>query len=180
MSDREKRLLIGLSVLLFVIVHVAAFKLYFKPQLESARSESKSLKSKVEQAEFSLDMEDDMMGEVDWLAKYEPQPIAPQKAESQLEQLASREAQRRGLTVKRRKPQPTLASDGLIYHRARLELEVSGREQILYQWLDRLHSPADFRAITTMTLKPKSGDDTQVDCTVTVEQWFRPPEETDA
>ncbi|NIP92225.1 MAG: hypothetical protein GWO24_01620 [Akkermansiaceae bacterium] len=76
--------------------------------------------------------------------------------------------------MKRRKIQPAIEDPGLNYHRARVELEVSGREQVLYQWLDRLHSPADFRAVTFMRLNPKRDDDTQVDCQVMIEQWFVP------
>ena len=75
---------------------------------------------------------------------------------------------------KRRKIQPAVEDAGLSYHRARVELEVSGREQVLYQWIDRLNSPADFRTVTQMRLNPKRDDDTQVDCLLLIEQWFVP------
>jgi hypothetical protein len=76
--------------------------------------------------------------------------------------------------VKRRKIQPAIEHPSLAYHRARVEMEVSGSEKALYSWLDRLHSPVDFRAVTMIRLYPKRDDDTLVDCQVTVEQWFVP------
>ncbi len=174
MNSREKRLSIFLVVVLFLIGNVLALKKFYLPKLEDARSEVESLEAGLEQAEFALEMEGEMKAEMDWLLKYEPQPIPSQKAESQLEQLANREAQRRGLTVGKRKIQPAIVDSHLKYHRARVELQVSGSEHILYQWLDRLHSPPDFRAVTFMRLNPKRDDDTQVDCQVVVEQWFVP------
>jgi hypothetical protein len=174
MSPREKRLLIFLGAAVFVIVHVAALKMFFLPQLASARSDAKSFQDKSLDAEFRIESQEENREEIDWLLKYEPQPITPQDAESQLEELANREAQRRGLEVKRRKIQPKIEDPALKYHRARVDLEVSGSERVLYQWLDRLHSPADFRAVTSMTMSPKRDDDTQIDCRITVEQWFIP------
>ena len=174
MSAREKRLLFFLLVVGFLVLNAAALKMFFLPKLQAARSQEKSLKEDYEEGLKDLEKQGDQAEEREWLAKYEPQPIPSQKAESQLEELANREAQRRGLTVKRRKIQPAVVDEGLSYHRARVELEVSGREQVLYQWIDRLNSPADFRAITQMRLNPKRDDDTEVDCLVLIEQWFVP------
>ena len=71
---------------------------------------------------------------------------------------------------------PALEAPELEFHRARVEIEVSGREQVLFQWIDRLNTPSDLRAATTLSINPKKDDDTQVDCRVTLEQWFLPKE----
>ena len=62
----------------------------------------------------------------------------------------------------------------LEFFRARVEIEVSGREQVLFQWIDRLNSPSDLRTATSLRINPKKDDDTQVDCAVVLEQWFVP------
>jgi len=178
MSGREKRLLFFLLVVGFIVVNAAVVKLYYMPKLKEARSREISMENAYKQGLIDLEDQEDKQEEIDWLLKYQKEPQAAQKAESQLEQLAKSEADRRGLTVKRRKPLTAIADPVLHYHRARVEMEVSGREQVLYQWIDRLNSPADFRAVTMMRLNPKRDDDTVVDCLVVIESWFEPKTDT--
>jgi hypothetical protein len=114
----------------------------------------------------------DQTGLKKWIAEFTPKPITRQFAESSLEEFGNREAVNRKLDVKRRKVLPPVEGAGT--HRARIEIELQGPERILYQWLDRVHSPADFRGITALTIGPARNDDTQVECRVTLEQWFLP------
>ena len=102
------------------------------------------------------------------------QEAAQDAAESELVQFVNREASNRRLEVKRRKIQGAITDESLSYGRARLELEVSGREQDLFGWIHQLNSPRDFRVVTMLRMFPKRDDDTQVDCQVVVEKWFVP------
>ena len=97
-----------------------------------------------------------------------------QDTQTGLQSLAEREAQRNQLTINSQRLQPSIEDPALHYHRARLELKVSGMEAGLYRWLSRLHVPEEFRAVTFMQLNPQRDDDTKIDCTVVVEQWFVP------
>ena len=125
----------------------------------------------------NMEILESQRAEMDWLERSEQKVIkSSQQALTDLEALANREAQRRGLTVKRVKHLPALEAPSLEFHRARVEIEVSGREQVLFQWIDRLNTPSDLRAATTLSINPKKDDDTQVDCRVTLEQWFLPKE----
>lgn len=126
-----------------------------------------------------LDAQDEMIEEMDWLAQYEPAPIVAQTAESQLMDLADRQASSLGLEVKNRKILPAIQADTLTYHRARAEFQLSGREQAFYQWLTFLHSPPDFRAVTSLSMGPHRDDPTLVECRVTLEQWFVPETDTE-
>ena len=54
------------------------------------------------------------------------------------------------------------------------EIPVSGSEQSLYSWLDRLQVPTEFRAVTFLRVSPNREDDTKADATVIVEQWYVP------
>lgn len=107
-----------------------------------------------------------------WLQEHSPKPITDQNAQTNLTQLANREAQRRGLVVKRRKLLPSI--EGKHYHRVRTEIEVSGKAQTLCQWIDRLQAPNEFRGISFLRIHPKRDDATMVDCNIILEQWFVP------
>lgn len=176
MSDREKRLSILLAVVGFLILNGVGFNMFYQPRMQAARGKLNKAQLELEMRKSLIDTKDAFLTEIDWLDKYEPAPASAQETQTKLQQLAEREAQRNGLTVKRQKLQPSIVNQGLIYHRARIEIEVNGLEPALYRWLDRLHSPNDFRAITFMRLNPQKGDDTRIDCQVVVEQWFVPEE----
>ncbi len=51
---------------------------------------------------------------------------------------------------------------------------MTGTEQALYQWFDRLNVPDQLRNATQIRLTPNQQDDTKIDCTATIEQWFIP------
>ena len=177
MSEREKRLLVVVAVLVFGLINVGAYKLYYLPHKEEAQKSKEEFTSNRQTAMEMLKIQDSQRAEMDWLERSEQKVIkSSQQALTDLEALANREAQRRGLTVKRVKPLPALEAPELEFHRARVEIEVSGREQVLFQWIDRLNTPSDLRAATTLSINPKKDDDTQVDCRVTLEQWFLPKE----
>ncbi len=110
---------------------------------------------------------------MDWLAEHEPEPAASQDVQTRLQQLADREAASTGLTVKIRKPLPTDTA-GKHFHRAKFQFVVTGTEESLYRWFDRLNVPDQFRMTSQIRLSPNGQDDTKIDCTATIEQWFIP------
>ena len=175
MSNREKKLLYILLVAVFVIANVMAFKMFYQIKLQAAESRLSAAEAKLMERREVLENQDLFEDEVNWLARYEPKEAATvQETQTKLQQLVEREAQRNSLDIKRQKLQPSLEDSGLFYHRARMEIEVNGMEAGLYRWLDRLHSPNEFRAVTFMRVNPQKGDDTRIDCQIVVEQWFVP------
>ena len=174
MSAREKSLLYLLLAVGFLLVNLGGYKMVYLPRLAAAEVRSASAEAEVEAARSRIETVDLYTDEIKWLATYEPAPTTAQDAQTKLEQLLGREAQRNGLVKKRQKLQNSIDDPGLPYHRVRIEFEVNGMEAALYRWLDRLHSPNDFRAITFLRMNPQKDDDTKIDCTVIVEQWFVP------
>ena len=87
---------------------------------------------------------------------------------------AKREAKTAGLTIKSQKPLPTDATEGRHYHRAKIQITVNGPEEALYRWFDRLNIPDNSAIATIIRISPNTQDDTQIDCTATIEQWFVP------
>ncbi len=180
MSPREKRLLNLLLIVGFFLLNFAAYKLFFVKRLADAGQRAATAETKVESARSAEDMLGLFEDEMAWLEKNEPKEATEQETQTRLQQLLQREAQRNNLTIKRQKLQPSVVSPGLVYHRARIEIEVNGMEMSLYRWLDRVHSPTESRAVTFMRMNPQKDDDTKIDCQIIVEQWFAPETEAPA
>lgn len=160
----------------FILLNLAAYKLFYTKRLLGATTRAETAEANVEIARSQSETIDLFQDEMDWLAKNEPKTASVQETQTKLQQLLEREALKNQLTVKRQKLQPSVVDPGLIYHRARIEFEVNGMEMSLYRWLDRVHSPTDSRAVTFMRINPQKDDDTKIDCQVVVEQWFVPEE----
>ncbi len=175
MSDREKKLIILVGILVFVVLNLGAYQVWYAPRKKEAVNDEEKFVIMKGEAMAAMDAQDSKRAEIEWLEHNEQRQIkSPQKALADLEALANREAKRRGLTVKRVKPMTGIEGEKLEFSRARVEIEVSGREQVLFQWIDRLNSPSDLRTATNLRINPKKDDDTQVDCAVVLEQWFVP------
>jgi hypothetical protein len=172
MSPREKNLLIFFAAAGFFILNLLGLNFY-NAQRRSVESKKKDAELKLANAENFRTMSSQVSQEMDWLAKYEPQPAASQEVQSTLQQLAEREALSSGLTIKNQRPLDT-DTTGPNYHRVKVQFEVFGTEKSLYSWFDRVNFPEQFRAVTLLRLGPNREDDTKIDSTVIVEQWFVP------
>jgi hypothetical protein len=173
MSDREKKLLIFFAIAGFAIVNFLAYgyaqskRIQVNAQLEDARLKLKT-------AEGFRESREQVSDQMDWLAEHEPEPVANQDAQTALQKLADSEAKSKGLTIKAQKPLPSDTTPGRHYHRAKLQITVIGTEEALYAWLDSLNMPDQFRIATKINLSPDKTDDTKIDCTAIIEQWFVP------
>lgn len=172
MSSREKKLLIFFAAAGFIVLNFLAIGLFKKKQVEVETQRSQA-RVKLETAEMFRASREQVVDEMDWLAKHEPEPAANQDIQTQLQQLCEREARTAGLTIKTQKPLPT-DTTGAHFHRAKIQLTVNGEEQALYQWFDRLNIPEQFRSASSIRISPNKEDDTKIDCTATIEQWFVP------
>ncbi|QJE98253.1 hypothetical protein [Luteolibacter luteus] len=173
MSDREKKLVLLFGLAAFVLLNVFGISWYKKYKLELSKKVSKA-ESSVQVAEAYQNSYAGVEEEMIWLGDHFPEPKAGQTVQAELQQFASSEASKNTLTVKRPKILPNDETPGAKFHRARVEFNVTGTEASLYRWLDKLQAPDSLRAITGMRLSPDTKDDTLIECTVTVEQWYVP------
>ena len=173
MSPREKKLLIFFATAGFVVLNFLAFNFANSKKAEVERNRAEAL-VKLETAEMFRASREQVADQMDWLAEYEPEPAANQDVQTELQQLCETEARSSGLTIKSQKPLPTDSTEGLYFHRAKIQLTVTGTEDALYRWFDRLNVPEELRIATVIRVSPNAQDDTQIDCTATVEQWFVP------
>jgi uncharacterized iron-regulated membrane protein len=172
MSSREKRYLIFFAAAGFILLNVFGFRL-LTDQRDTVRRDRESAARQLDQARMISTKREEVAGEMDWLDEHQPEPAAEQDVQSALQGLVEREARSRGLTLKPGKYLPT-DKTGVHYHRVKYEIPVSGSEQSLYSWLDRLQVPTEFRAVTFLRVSPNREDDTKADATVIVEQWYVP------
>lgn len=173
MSDREKKLVLLFGLAAFVLLNAFGVS-WFRKQKATLGSQLIAAEGEVQNAEAFSRKFDTVIEEMDWMVENAPAERAGQLVASELEQYASNQATTHQLTVKRR---AILSNDesGTHFHRAKVEFNVNGMENSLYRWLGRLQMPDQFRAVTFLRLSPDTKDDTLIDCTVIVEQWYVPP-----
>jgi len=172
MSPREKKLLIFFGAAGFIVLNFLAFAQYQAKRLEFDRSLEEA-RRQLETAKMFSASRELVTDQMDWLASHEPQPADKQVVQTNLDKLCETEAKNAGLEVTSQKPLETDTTSGTHYHRAKVQFTVSGREEDLYRWFDRLNVPDQLRAATFIRLSPNK-DDTKIDCTAIVEQWFVP------
>ena len=173
MSSREKNLLKFFGIAGFLVLNFLGFA-QFKALRASITQQKTAAQEQLATAQIIRDSREQVADQMTWLAEQEPQPAANQDVQTRLQQLAEREANSSGLTIKTQKPLSTDATLGRIFNRAKIEITVNGTEEALYRWFDRLNSPNELRSASKIRIKPNDQDDTKIDCTATVEQWFIP------
>ncbi len=159
-----------------ILLCLWGYKSYVNKNLE-LKANRRSAESILLAAEQSLKFRDAVQDEIDWLAEHEPEPQSRDELPTKLQDLASSEATRASMTVKKMDildiPPPEEASANR-YDVAQVKFTVTGEEKNLYAWFDRMHSPNDFRVISEIVMGPNKEDDSKIDCVVTFDQWFVP------
>ncbi len=173
MSPREKRLLIFFATAGFLVLNFLGFTTYQDLKRKSAAALN-AAKVQLENAENFSASRDQVAAEMEWLSSHQPDEGAKQDVQTKLQQFCDQQAKSVGLTIKTQKPLPTDETEGRRYHRAKIEFTVSGTEDSLYKWFDRLNIPEQMRIATQIRLGPNSQDDTKIDCTAVIEQLFIP------
>lgn len=174
MSDRERNLLVLLVAMAFIAANLLGYKVWFEPTMAKLKQDRENAER---EADFNLAEAGDaeiLQKDRDWLERHEPQPNTVGRVKTSIQQLAEREATRMGLTLKRGGYGGEVIEPSFQYHRARYQIEVNGLESSIYRWLDRLHNPNEFRAVTYLRLSPQRDDATRADCEVYLDQWFVP------
>lgn len=173
MSDREKKLLLYFGLAGFVILNFLVFNFAVSKRAEVDRARADA-EQKLDIAITIQENSEKVLEEMDWLAEHEPETAANQDVQTKLQQFADSGAKSFGLAIKSQKPLPSDVTEGKHYHRAKFQFVVTGTEESLYRWFDKLNDPAALRIATQFRLSPNQQDDTKIDCTATIEQWFTP------
>jgi hypothetical protein len=171
MSDREKKLVFLFGLAAFVLLNAFGVS-WFRKYRDKLEIDLREAQGEVEMADAASRKIDTVIEEMDWMAEHTPKERNGQLVATELEQYGTNQAKTHQLDAK-----PTfLPNDesGQHFHRAKVQFKVTGVENSLYRWLGRLQQPDQFRAVTFLRLSPDAKDDTLIDCTVIVEQWYVP------
>lgn len=172
MSSREKKLLSLLLLAGFLMFNLFLYSQYlqkknlFENALETAKIE-------LQQAKTSQDNAAQYAEQMQWLAEHEPDPTNAQTVEGKFYPFVENQAVAAGLEITDKDYIPANTT-GKHYHRAHIQISVTGREESLYRWLNAVNDPSAFRSAIQIVLKPNT-DDTLIDCVAHIFQWF-PPE----
>lgn len=172
MSPREKNLLILFALGGFAILNLLGFK-YYAGQKSAIEGANAQAKNKLKAAEMISSSREEVAPAMEWINARKIGPSDFQIVQSTLQELAEKEATNVGLTLKSQK---LLEPDksGAHYHRAKVQITLSGTEMNLYRWFASVTDIEKFRTVTFIRLSPNKEDDTKIDCTAVVEQWFVP------
>ncbi|MBM3864160.1 MAG: type II secretion system protein M [Verrucomicrobia bacterium] len=173
MSPREKKLIVLFSSAGFLVVNLLGLGV-LKDKQGQAEIRLGQARQQLETAKLVQASREQVAGEIEWLAQHEPAPAANQDVQTQLQQLCESAAKEQSLEIKSQKPLPSDTTAGRHYHRAKIEITLTGPEQALYKWFDQLNSPELFRGATRINLSPNKDDDSKIDCKAIIEQWFVP------
>jgi type II secretory pathway component PulM len=176
MSPRERNLLLFFAAAGFLVLNLLGFGFIKSKRADLDRKLAVAEQNLATAESFQANAEE-VADEMQWLTEHEPAALASQDALTELQQFCESEAQNAGLTIKTQKPLDADQTEGHHYYRAKMQLNLTGREEALYRWLDQINDPARLRATTQLLLKPDPKDDTLIDCTATVDQWFVPATE---
>jgi hypothetical protein len=176
MSPRERNLLLLFAAAGFLVLNLFGLG-FVKSKRADLDRKLAAARQKLTTAELFQTNAEEVADEMQWLTDHEPAPVARQDAETELQQFCATEANNAGLTIKTQKFLDADETEGRHYHRAKMQLNVAGREEALYQWLDQINDPAQLRIATQLRLTPDAKDDTLIDCTATIDQWFVPATE---
>jgi type II secretory pathway component PulM len=178
MNEREKKLVILMGAMAFIIVNLFLYFRIYVPRRADAQVKIRQYEATLANADTFMRMRDEVADEIEWLENNHAKVAPVQDVSAELQRFAQTEATRNGLTIKRQRILPSVENPAATFHRARVEVELSGREDALYRWIDRLQTPTEFRAVTSIRLSPEREDDTLIECKLVVEEWFTPePEE---
>lgn len=172
MSPREQKLLIFFAAAGFIVVNFLAYGFYNNKRDEMQRA-YQDARQQLDTAEMFRASREQVTDQMEWLAAREPEPEANQDVQTRLQKFCEDEARGAGLEITNQRPLPTDTTAGNHFHRAKFQFTVTGREDALYRWFDRINVPDQLRAATAIRLSPNK-DDTLIDCVTTVEQWFVP------
>jgi hypothetical protein len=172
MSDREKKLLALLLIAGFLIVNFFLYSLYVEKK-NLYTNDLDSAKSQLQQAFTFRESSAEFAEQMTWLADKEPKPATYQDIQNALQLFAESQAKNLGLTIVSQEPLVT-DETGIYYHRAQVKINLSGKEEALYQWFDAINDPNVFRSTFQIRMSPNTKDDTLIDCSATLSQWFPP------
>ena len=174
MSSRERNLLLALLAMVFVGGNLLAYKRWYEPRMVRLESLIRQKEEEAERDGGVGNTVDALQNDIDWLTEKEPAPTRAANVKTELAALATREASNSNLTVEKKNFGTSITDEKLNYHLARYSMTVSGSEQNIYNWINAVHEPEKFRAVTYTKIIVLPDDATKARCSIFLDQWYVP------
>ena len=170
MNTREKRLMIGLLVLLLGGIAYLGFDQLntWKHRLDVEARKLETAKAEVTEMMSQEKLWQERAG---WLAKSEPEFGNRKDAELALIDLVTKSTGKHTVTVKKVQPTEPVDLDDMIA--ATVIVEATADLEKMMEWLHDLQQPPSFLSIPTLRLLPDQEDTSKVLISINLQKWFR-------
>ena len=173
MSEREKKLLIILGVIFFLILNFIGFNMLYLPSVQKAKSAKVTAQKKLQTAEMTLSQRAEFEPEMAWLERSGTVRTTARDAQSKLQALLRKQASARRLEI--RDSRIITAQPGTHFDRVKVLFKVTGMERDVLSWLTSIHQINQRQVITKMDVKPQNNDITRIEVEIEIEKWILPP-----
>lgn len=170
MSEREKKLLLFLGVIFFIILNFIGYSVLYAPAVQAAKNEKTNAELKLKTAESVMALRDAYEPEMAWLTRSGTAATTPLEAQSKLNASLRQQASARQLEIRDSRIIPY--QPGEHFDRVKVLFKVTGMEKNVISWLTSIHQVAQRQVVTKMEFKPQNNDITRVEVEVEVEKWI--------
>lgn len=174
MSKREQNLLTLLILVAIAAGGILLYRNFYTPRYQQAEQRLNLSNEQIEFAQTTLESSDLYIQEQEWLSSHEPKENSQQATQATLQATCERLSKSSQLEIKTQNPLASIQPESAFYHRARMDLLLSGKEVNLYKLLVSLDDPTQFRKVTYLRMSPLRTDNTLIEAKLIVEQWFKP------
>ena len=173
MNDRERNLILVLGVALFFVVNIFLYTSY-QDAMKKNTALKKSNASKLVEIKQSLGGSDEKQANREWLDQYEPGEGSHGQIGAELATLTEKSGLKFGVTMKKR-PSPTNKNEDELgnYSSATVKVVGNAMDRPIYSWMIDLQDPEKSRSITSIHIKQQRDDNTRIDCSLEITQWFQ-------
>ena len=173
MNDRERNLILVLGVALFLVVNIFLYTSYQDVMKKNTRLQ-KANADKLVEIKQSLSASDEKQANRDWLDQYAPSEGTHGQIGAELATLTEKSGLRYGVTMKKR-PNPTNKNEDEFgnYSSATVKVIGNAMDRPIYSWMVDLQNPELSRSITSIHIRQQRDDNTRMDCSLEITQWFQ-------
>lgn len=170
MTKRERNLVIAFLGILFLMSVILGVYFFKKHQAELEK-EKQMLRLEVQFAKNSVELAQVLEKEKKWLTKYEPRPVEYSVAMSEFQELVTKSAESHELTLSSVKVK-MVGDYGGSYRKIEIMAMVKAKQEVIVDWLVKLHNPIDFQVVTTLKISPDAKEEDLLVTQVAIEKWI--------
>ena len=177
MTQREKKLGLGLLTVIIAVVHFWGFKEWQKRRSDQ-ESKVASLTTTIDSFELMGNSAASIEEEVSWVNEHEAPMMSFQDAQTELQNFLVSSSKGLGFSPIKQslisKPEAVLGAevDTSLYQRVKIQISARASEKQIYQWLVAIHKPQEMRILSYLKLSPPENSSDEINCQIIAEQFI--------